>query len=183
MLQRQWLLFLLIFCAFAGPAFGQTIEFVDGSGQPVSQIYEFYSLRLRATDGASAGLGALSARVTSDLRGDEEYVNLWEDPNNPGAFTGSIYVPATLATDPPGQDGWLEVTEDAGPPLQRDTIHAFLEGCSTPPCPTASAGMIGSTIRLTDGQWADVELALPGSPVYIEVRDHGIYYYGTATVT
>jgi len=160
-----------------------TIELVDGSGQPVAQIFEFHEVRVRATDGAQAGLGALSARLTSDLRGDEEWVNLGEDPENPGVFTGSIYAPGTLATYPPWQDGWLEVTEQAGPPLQRDTLHAFLEGCSTPPCPTASAGMIGSTIRLTDGQWADLGLAIPGSSIYIEVRDHGIPYYGTATVT
>ncbi len=188
MSQRRWWLLLMVLCIFAGPAFGQavTIEWVDNSGQPISQAYEFSSVRLRATDAGSAGLGSLSVRVTSDLRGDEEWVTLWEDANNPGVFISSAYalsLPGTLATDPPAQDGWLEVTENPGPPLQRDTIRAFLESCSTPPCPTDAVPMIGSTIRLTDSERVDVDQAVPGSPLYIAVRDHGAPYWAPTTAT
>jgi hypothetical protein len=185
MSQRSWLLSLVVFCVFAGPAFGQTvtIEWVDDSGQPLSQAYEFSMNHLRVTDSGSAGLGNLSARVTSDLRGDEEWVYLWEDGNNPGVFAGSIYVPGTLATDPPSPDGFLEVTEQAGPPHQRDTIRAFLEGCSVPPCPSDAVGMIGSTIRLTDSERVDVDHAVPGTPLYIAVRDHGAPYWAPTTAT
>ena len=186
MSQRPWLLLLMGLYAFAGSASGQTIEWADNSGQPISQAYEFSSLRLRATDAGSAGLGSLSVRVTSDLRGDEEWVTLWEDTNNPGVFLSSayaVYLPGTLATYPPAQDGWLEVTENPGPPLQRDTIRAFFESCSTPPCPTDAVPMIGSTIRLTDSERVDVDHAFPGAPLYIAVRDHGAPYWAPTTAT
>src|SRR5262245_48683987 len=187
MSQRSWLLSLLVFCFFAGLASGQTIEWVDTySGQPISQAHEFSPVRLRATDGSSAGLGSLLVRITSDLRGDEEWVTLWEDANNPGVFISSVYalqVLGTLTTDPPSQDGLFQVTEYAGPPLQRDTIRAFLESCSTPPCPTDAVPMIGSTIRLTDSERVDVDQAVPGSPLYIAVRDHGAPYWAPTTAT
>ncbi len=189
MLQRRWWLLSMVFYAFAVPAFGQTvtIEWVHNhSGQPLSQAYEFSPVRLRATDGGSAGLGSLSVRVTSDLRGDEEWITLWEDANNPGVFISNfygLYVHGTLTTDPPAQDGLFQVTENAGPPLQRDTIRAFFESCSAPPCPTDAVPMIGSTIRLADSAWVDVDHAVPGGSLYIEVKDYGAPYWAPVTAT
>ncbi len=39
MSQRWWLLLLVVFCVFAGPAFGQTIEFLDAQGNSLSGPY------------------------------------------------------------------------------------------------------------------------------------------------
>ncbi|HEV8577449.1 MAG TPA: Ig-like domain-containing protein, partial [Thermoanaerobaculia bacterium] len=158
------------------------IEWVDDPGQqplslqPLSQAFEFSSARLRVTDVGLAGLGSIYVRVTSDLRGDEEWVELRNAaPYNAGVFIGSVRLPATPASSPPPtQDGELEVTEIAGPPLQRDTIRAFHEGCSAPPCPSDAVEVIGSRTRLTDSSFRDVDLVAPGVPILIEVIDHSV---------
>ncbi len=160
-----------------------SIGFVDGStDEPVSTVYEFSSATIRVTDGAAAGQGAVSVRVSSDLRGDEEQLTLWEDIYNPGAFKGSIYVSATLSPYPPSADGFLEVTESPGPPHQLDTIRATLDTCSVAPCPTDAAAMIASSIRFLDSQEFDTPAFAVGDTMTLEVTDFTSTGMTTATL-
>ena len=163
-----------------------SLAFVDALGQPIATHQEFGWIQLRATDGALAGQwSGLMVRVTSDLRGDEEYVLVNENPYFSGIFTGSVTLQGTLLGSPVANDGILEVSEVAGSPAQRDTIRAEILDCSAAPCPTASCAMTGTTLRITDGQGADLDLIAPPATVSLEALDLSISYDlpTTATVT
>lgn len=186
MLDRRWFLpyLFLFFFLCAGPLLGQpgTIEWTDDVRQPLGQAHEFSNVQLHATDPGRAGWGSVTARVTSDLRGDEETMTLYEDPGAPGTFWGEIAIPASLSLDPPQVgDGVLEVTEHSGPPLERDTIRAELLSCASPPCPTDAAPVAGSRVRFTDEQGADVDQVAWSAN--LEVTDYGIAPGAPATVT
>ncbi len=163
-----------------------SLSFVDASGQPAESYQEFGSIQLRATDGALAGQwSGLTVRVTSDLFADEEYVLVYENPFFSGIFTGSVTLRGTLFGAPVANDGILEVSEVAGPPVQRDTIRAEILDCSAAPCPTDSALMTGAGLRITDGQWGDLDLIVPPATISFEALDHSVSYDvpTSATVT
>ena len=163
-----------------------TLQLTDPSGQPVSSYQEFQPAVIRATDGPLAGAGSVTARVTSALRGDEEYVLLYENGFFSATFVGTVALGGTLSTAPAvANDGLLEVTEIAGPPLQRDTIHVELLGCSAAPCPTDSADMAGTSLRLTNAQGIDVGLVAPPASIVVEARDYSVPSWSptSATVT
>lgn len=163
-----------------------SLAFVDAWGQPAESYPEFGSVQIRATDGALAGQWwGLTVRITSDLRGDEEYVPLNENPFFSGIFTGSVTLRGLLSGAPIANDGILEVSEVAGSPVQRDTIRAEILDCSAAPCPTASAVMTGTSLRITDGQWSDLDLVIPPATISLEALDLSVYYDvpTTATVT
>jgi len=163
-----------------------TIQFADDAGQPADSFQEFQYVQVRATDAARAGQWSIPARVTSDLRGDEELINLSEQGSSTGIFVGWVLVRGTLSSAPPvANDSFLEVTEIAGSPLLRDTIRAELVDCSAAPCPTDTAAMTGAILRITDGQWADLDLISPPETIHLEARDLSVPYYLpiTATVT
>lgn len=163
-----------------------SLSFVDASGQPAESFQEFGSIQLRATDGALAGQWwGLTVRIASDLRGDEEYVPLNENPFFSGIFTGSVTVRGMLSGAPVANDGILEVSEVAGSPVQRDTIRAEILDCSAAPCPTDTATMTGARLRITDAQWSDLDLIVPPATIHLEALDLSVPYYlpATATVT
>jgi len=159
-----------------------SIAWVDDYDQPLSLVYEFSYPRLKATDGAAAGQGYLNIQMSSVLAGDQESASLWEDTLNPGVFYGGMTIWPQAYGFPPSSNGRLDVTVNPGPPVQRDTAVARLE-CATPPCATASAGVVGSTVRFTDDQRADVSFAFIGTVVYVEGVDFYVGQSRLATVT
>ena len=163
-----------------------SLAFVDEAGQPAESYQEFGTVYLRATDGALAGQWwGLTVRLTSDLRGDEEYVSLSENPFFSGVFTGSVTARGQLSGAPVANDGILEVSEVAGSPVERDTIRAEILDCVAAPCPTDTAAMTGTVLRITDEQWHDLELIVAPATISLEARDGSVYYDAptSATVT
>jgi hypothetical protein len=126
-----------------------SIAFVDGNGQPLTVALEYSTVALRVVDAGYAGLGTVRAHVTSDLKGDQTWVQLAEDWSNPGTFRGSVYVDPV----PPSSSGGypLMVTEDPGPPHRYDTIRAVLD-CGSPACPQTSVATAAAKLRVLDAQ-------------------------------
>ncbi len=151
--------------------------------EPISEIYEFSYFQIRVTDGAAAGQNTITVRVTSDLRGDEELMTLSEDGNNLGTFYAPYGIAATMSPTPPATDGLLEVTEIPGPPHQFDTVRATPVTCSVSPCPTAVAGVIGSSVRFLDSQGEDTLTYSAGDTVTLEVRDYTVSQQPIAQTT
>ncbi len=187
MAARSWLLHVLASAALVAPALGQapiTLEWVDAAGEPISQVHEFATARLRVINPAYTCWGYQMVQVSSDLRGDEGGYSLFESPSCSGIFSTSFPVVATTSTAPPQTyDGTMEVTELAGPPFQRDTLRAMLQPCYPPtyPCFGDAVPVVGSTVRLTDSAWNDSDLL--GFHLYVEVEDHSPSFSPEVTVT
>lgn len=155
------------------------LEWAFDTDRPISEIYEFSYFQIRVTDGAAAGQNTITVRVSSDLRGDEELMTLSEDGDNLGTFYSPYGIAATMSPTPPATDGLLEVTEIPGPPHQFDTVRATPVTCSVSPCPTAVAGVIGSSVRFLDSQGEDAETFSAGDTVTLEVRDYTVSWQTT----
>jgi hypothetical protein len=146
-----------------------SIEILTDSGQPLTEALHFSSVRIRATDGAAAGQGTITAEVSSLLRGDTRTLTLYEDSAEPGVFNRPLSLQARGANDPPSSYG-LDVTEDPGPPHRDDTVRAAL-ACAAPPCPEATVGTTASRIRLLDTNGIPVTRVQPGQPIWLELTD------------
>ncbi len=161
-----------------------TLSFVDAPGQPAGTFQEFGPVELRATDSDLAGQWwGVTVRTSSDLRGDEEFVELHEEPFFSGIFRGVVTLGGRLAGAPTANDGLLEVTEIAGTSVQRDTIRAELLDCSAPPCPTATASMTGSSLRISDALGADLDSIVPPRSITFEARDRSVPFDAPVTAT
>ena len=159
------------------------LEWAFDTDRPISELYEFSFFQIRVTDGAAAGQNTITVRVTSDLRGDEELMTLSEDYDNLGTFYAPYGIAATMSPTPPATDGLLEVTEIPGPPHQFDTVRATPVTCSVSPCPTAVAGVIGSSVRFLDSQGEDTQTYSAGDTVTLEVRDYTVSQQPIAQTT
>jgi hypothetical protein len=187
MTSRPWLPLVLASAILIAPAVGQaqvTIEWVDAAGNPIAEVHQFATARLRVVNSNYICWGYQMVRVSSDLRGDEGGYSLFESPSCSGIFSTSFPVVATASTAPPQRyDGTLEVTELVGPPFQRDTLRAVLQPCYPEPasCVGDTVPVVGSTVRLTDSAWNDSDLL--GFHLYVEVEDHSPSFSPEVTVT
>src|ERR1044071_10523549 len=85
---------MLLLFASAGPAFGQTVSFVDGEGNPATIYLEGSRAYLRVEDPAAnmdgSNVEAVLADISAALSGDFEQVFLYETGPATGVFGGSI---------------------------------------------------------------------------------------------
>ncbi|HEX7181652.1 MAG TPA: Ig-like domain-containing protein [Thermoanaerobaculia bacterium] len=166
--QRRWLLLLLVLCAFAGPAFGQTLSFIDGTGNPASVVLEQDRAWLRVTDPAAdldGSQNTVEVDLTSQEGGDAETVTLTETGGTTGVFEGSL----ALSIEPSQiENGALETGQIPGSTSRADVVEASYGAAA------AEADVVVSFTELLDDQGNPV--GDPGygvgSRITVRVRSH-----------
>src|ERR1044071_3808211 len=157
---------MLLLFAFAGPAFGQTVSFVDGEGNPATIYLEGSRAYLRVEDPAAnmdgSNVEAVLADISAALSGDFEQVFLYETGPATGVFGGSI----ELALGGSSVDGRLQTSRDTSTsPDTFDTLTATYGAAS------ASAGTGGASVEVLASSGNEVTSFAVGNTVHFRVHD------------
>ena len=144
-----------------------TLQFIDGSGQPISVVLQGSQARVRMLNyfenWDSGTAQSVSVNISAQLTGDTEDLNLVETGPDTAIFEGSI----DLSINPAQAfNGVLETTESGGQP---DTLEVSHFGTVTT---TATATTLGSRTWFIDDFGNLETMYASGSQVYVRVEDH-----------
>jgi len=137
---------LWIFCALSSSALGQTLSFIEATGEPTLKLVEDGTARVRVTGPAANADPNLAETVTVHLQTlysqDQEDLTLTETGLDTGVFEGSIHLNyASLGTP---FNGMLDTANSGSPPIQLDEVTATFGNAST------QAHMVGSRVWFID---------------------------------
>ncbi|HWN45613.1 MAG TPA: hypothetical protein VNW71_25545, partial [Thermoanaerobaculia bacterium] len=150
---------------------GNAVLFIDEAGQPASVYLESSRVYVRLLDsfgnGNPSSADSTVVQITSEISGDQEPLSLIETGANTGVFEGSI----KMRTGGGRQfSGFLETSQESGPPHQYDTLRAtYNEPSGTS---TATARTTGSLTWFVDAFGTVVDSYAKDSTAYVRVEDH-----------
>ncbi|MEM7350688.1 MAG: hypothetical protein AAF657_07780, partial [Acidobacteriota bacterium] len=161
---------------------GSLTTLVAADGEPATELLEHTEARVRVVD-HGANVDAFTADVTSSqmqalLSGDSESISLTETGLDTGVFEGGLPLDSSLVVI---GNGWLETTQDPGPPVAFDTVvatHTDAFGQSSD-----SVSTLGARLELLDAFGNAASTYPTGSRVYLRVEDHDAIDYAFVSVT
>ncbi|HEX6902960.1 MAG TPA: Ig-like domain-containing protein [Thermoanaerobaculia bacterium] len=152
---------------------GGSLAFTDAQGNLTGVFLENTRAYLRVEAAGSNNNPGYQdtlngVQVTSDITGDQVYVNLYETGPDTGVFTGS-YRLSRGAPSPYNDE--LEIGEEPGPPHRFDTMTARWYLSPTDEL-TATATTLNYRIWFLDGFGQVVNSYAQGTRVYVRMEDH-----------
>ena len=171
-------LFILLPILSPATASGQTLSFVDESGQDTDTYLEGTTIFLALDDSASnfdpGTAETVPVSLSSQQAGDSETVTLLETGLDTGIFEGSMHLSTDLLAI---GNGFLEITQLQGPPVVFDTLTASFGALSD------TASTLGATVEFIDAFGNPASTYATGSTAYLRVVDHQASGYAAVNLT
>ncbi|HEV2855700.1 MAG TPA: cadherin-like domain-containing protein [Thermoanaerobaculia bacterium] len=170
-MSKRMLSLWLVSCVFAGPAFGQSISFVDAQGQSVTAYREGERVNVRlvapAANWPSNSIDEAYVIYSARDSGDQESLSLFETGPDTRVFEGSI----RLGFGPVApQNGVLQTARPAGATGPLDRISVTFQD-PTGPVVTAEADVTGPVLSFFNAGGEEVTAAVLGFRLYVRAVD------------